>query len=176
MFGEATNSSWFGAFTRLELLVTVLILAILAAILLPAAQWGASGSLDVPVRVMVFDAQQGKPLPFAEVYLFRAGPVVDANSLREHHVDFQASIESLQANGQVVFTDAEGIATFSVSFMTEANHHQPEAYLWSPRPWVYVRAGGFGSSVTPLWYGRQLARPLRQAGEFRVSVGLMPGD
>jgi Tfp pilus assembly protein FimT len=56
--------------TLIELLAVVAIIAVLIAVIVPATQWASSGSMHLPVNVLVFDADQNLPIANASVTIF----------------------------------------------------------------------------------------------------------
>jgi len=68
--------------TRRQLLMICLVgtatVGILASLLVPSPQWASSGSITIPVEVMVFDTVLVTPIENAIVTIVRAPPRANA--------------------------------------------------------------------------------------------------
>jgi len=160
--------------TLVESLAITLIVMTLGVLLVPQQKWAASGDIRVPVRVFVFDAVRGRPLPEARVAIFWAPPLIDSNTfdaVRDHYDPHQRvgrAIDLWQT------TTADGTVLIEQIFRTGANYERPEMWAHLRWYWVCVQADGYGGVVVPLRHDSQPTATLRKQAELMVPVGLMP--
>ena len=155
-----------------EWLVVIAIICVVVALSVPPVQWGSSGVIVVPVRVIVFDAAIATPIKGAKVLIVRSPPAEVDGFMTDLQARVPASIEDYPEEHRSV-TDANGQAIFKYKFRTGAvnKHPIPSAHL--SFYWVVVQAHGYGGSVTPLRYESVPNKELRQRGELIVPVGLL---
>jgi hypothetical protein len=159
-----------------ESLVLVTIIAILVALLLPGPQWAADGSIEVPVRVRVFDAAEARPIPAAEVAIFRAPPPLPDFAIDQYRGRFSREyLEQVAANNRHV-TGNDGSVVIVHEFRTGASHKDPEFRAHVSWEWVMVSAKGYGTVVVPVRYESAPTKDVREQGELFVAVGLMAAD
>lgn len=158
-----TNS--FKRPTLTEFLVVITITLILIALILPSVKWASSGSIQLPVRIVVFDAARARPIVGAKVAILWAPPLVGERTIEEYRDRFPDDLfEDLGAEGTVV-VDHE--------FRTGGSHRRPaHAHLrWY---WVMVVAEGYNGVVIPVRHESQPTAFLRDQKELLVTIGLMP--
>jgi hypothetical protein len=158
--------------TLIELLVVISVVAVLVALVIPGVKWAASGSMRVPVRVLVFDATHGPPIANASVAIFWAPPLYDLKSLDESP-DSYDSTHRVRGGGSGV-TDSEGAVVINYEFRTGANHERPTMHVHVAWAWVHVKAEGFGGVVVPVRHNSLPTKTLREQKELVVPVGLTP--
>ncbi|MBS0264218.1 MAG: hypothetical protein JSS02_19935 [Planctomycetes bacterium] len=158
--------------TLIELLAIIAIVAVIAALLIPPAKWGGSGSIRIPVRVLVFDASRGTPIANARVAMFYAPPLHDMKWLEESP-DLYDSTNRARHDG-VGTTDADGAAVIEYEFATLASYNNPTWRARLQSAWVHVQADGFGGAVIPVRYESEPTAKLRDQKELLVTIGLTP--
>ena len=164
--------------TRVEMLVVIAIIAVLIAIIiLPEAQWVADGTREFPVRVFVFDAERGEPVPDAEVAVisrgvFKVYSVERAPQAAKELVPLQDHLDLVPAS-QRGHTDEQGIASLIVEVRTSASDRHPQPRAFPGHNWVVISAPGFRGVVFPLSQEPVLTSELRERGGFLVPVGIM---
>ena len=166
--------------TVLDWVIVVAIIGVLIALLVPDAQWVSDGEIDVPVRVLVFDAKQAVPIPNARAVIARATFWVDDDFLKDFHERFP-DIETLERDlndglkglgqGQ---TSEDGSVTIPFRFRTNASNKNPETKAHVGWAWIAVRAEGYAGVVIPVGNESVPTKKLRQQKELRVPIGLMP--
>jgi hypothetical protein len=157
--------------TLVEALVLIAIVAILVALIVPGTHWAASGSIRLPVRVVVFDAARGEPISDAHVAIFYAPPLLDLKSLETERDLYDSKTRVRDGNSST--TDANGTAVIEYEFRTGANHERPEMHAHVRWAWVHVHAGGYGGVVVPVRNESLPTKTLRDQKELLVPVGLM---
>lgn len=155
-----------------EWLAIFAIVAVLIALLLPQVKWVADGDLNLPVKILVFDAVTAKPIADAKVVLFRASPWGDDKFLNEFGEGFTRDLIEDSNQSQAV-TDANGEAEIPFRFSTGASHRRPISHAHTSFVWAAVRADGYGGSVVQLRPESVPTQQLRQQKELRVAIGLM---
>ena len=163
--------------TRVEILVVIAIIAVLIALLLPEAQWVADGTREFPVRIFVFDAERGEPVPGAEVAVisrgvFKVYSVERAPQAAQELVPLQDHLDLVPAS-QKGHTDEQGIASLIVEVRTSSSNKHPQPRAYPGHNWVVVSAPGFGGVVFPLSQEPVLTSELRERGGFLVPIGIM---
>lgn len=165
--------------TRVECVVVVAIITVLIALLLPTVQWASSGSIRFPVRVFVFDATRGMPLADAQVAIFRAPFMSNANSLKDYRDRYDVrnvnQIPTQDGFGKGV-TGTDGTTVIEFDFRTGASHQHPEAQAHLANAWVCVRVKGFGGVVVPVRQDPQPTATMRKQNELFVPIGLTPAE
>jgi len=157
-------------------LVLVTIIAILVALLLPGAKWAADGSIEIPVRVRVFDAAEARPIQGAEVAIFRAPAPLPTFAIDEYRDRFSREyLEQVAAHDRHV-TSNDGSVVIVHEFRTGASHKNPEFRAHLSWAWVMVVAQGYGTVVVPVRYESAPTNDIQKQGELFVAVGLMPAD
>ncbi|MEQ9410675.1 MAG: hypothetical protein RIK87_23260 [Fuerstiella sp.] len=157
--------------TLLEWLVVAAIVAILAALLIPPAKWASSGSVTIPVDVVVFDAHSAKPIEGAFVAIVRAPPASGEFELNEYQEGLSNGFSAIHEIG--VQTDVSGLATIDQEFRTGANHERPISHAHTRWYWVLVSADDYGSVAVPLRYESMATKELKTQGRFPAYVGLI---
>lgn len=158
--------------TLLEWLVIAAIIAILVALLLPAREWASSGTIVVPVHVVVFDGETMLPITDAVVGIFRAGPATEDFS-RDVYRETFSSAWSTMAKGEFGSrTGADGSVTIEFEFPTGASHVNPEARAHTRWYWLLVSSKEYGAAVMPLRYESITTKSLRQQKILQAYVGL----
>jgi len=155
--------------TLIEWLIVGVIVVILAALLLPPPKWGASGLIDVPIRVVVFNATQGQPIKDARVAVLKSSLDLQNGVFPEVS---PADFESLKESAEHL-TNAQGMATIHQRFMTEANYKSPEPFVILFNQWVVVSAEGFAPVITTLRYDTERTEKLRKRGGLVIAIGLV---
>ncbi len=165
-------------FTWIEVSIVIAIIAVLIAIfILPEAQWVADGTREFPVRIFVFDAERGEPVPDAEVAVisrgvFRVYSVERAPQAAKELVPLQDHLDLVPAS-QKGHTDEQGIASLIVDVRTSSSNRNPQPRAYPGHNWVVVSAPGFGGVVFPLSQEPVLTSELRERGGFLVPIGIM---
>lgn len=154
----------------IEALVLFALAAVVVALILPGAQWAASGSMRVPVRVFVFDASRGTPISNAHVAIFYAPPLVTPESLEVNRDLYDPQNRGRDRNSAT--TDAKGTAVIEYEFRTGANHERPTMHAHLRWAWVHVHAEGYGGFVVPVRHESLPTKALRDQKELLVPVGL----
>lgn len=159
--------------TLTEFLVVITITLILIALILPSVKWASSGSIQLPVRIVVFDAARARPIEGAQVAILWAPPLVGERKIEEYRDRFPADLfEDLAAEDRHL-TGAEGTVVVDHEFQTGGSHRRPvHAHLrWY---WVMVVAEGYNGVVIPVRHESQQTAFLRDQKELLVTIGLMP--
>src|SRR5690606_10627077 len=136
--------------TIIEWLIAVVVIAILVALLLPPVRWASSGSVALPIEVVVFDMQTGLPIDGAQVTLVRAPPPTDKLDIQELSASFSTALARINERG--VRSNPSGIAQIDQEFATGANHDQPVSHAHTESYWVLVSATKYGHVAMPLRY------------------------
>ncbi len=159
--------------SRIEWLILAGIVAVLIALLLPALQWASSGDIELPVRVLVFDARSGSPIAGARVGLLRAAPWFD-DEYAEHYRDYVAPdvFDGIKEENQG-FTNSGGQIVIVYKFRTSASHNRPTPHAHTTWVWAAVQADGFGGALVQLRQESMPTRQLREQQELRIPIGLM---
>lgn len=158
----------------IEWLIFATVVAILVALILPGVEWAASGEIDVPVRVVVFDALKTLPIEDARIDIVRALPADADFDVSELHNSIAARLAELESGDAIAKTDSKGSATIVSNFTTGASHTRPKAHAHMNWYWVLVSAKGYGSVAVPLRYESIPTEQLREQEFLPVSVGLAP--
>lgn len=152
------------------------LIIVVAIILLLPGKWVADGSIEMPVRVRVFDAAEARPIPSAEVAIVRAPPPQPDFAINEFRDRFSREyLNHLQRKTPQV-TGVDGTVVIRHKFNTSASHQNPESRAHLAWAWVMVAADGYGTVVVPVRYESAPTKVLREQGEVFVAVGLMPAD
>jgi len=106
----------------LEWLILAAVVAILIALVLPQTKWAASGEINVPVLITVFDAQTITPIPEAVVGIVRAPVSAELLDL-EYCENVSSGIARLQEFGST--TNEAGQVTIEQRINTGASHKRP---------------------------------------------------
>lgn len=160
--------------TIVECLVAIVLIGILVALVLPGVKWASSGSIRVPVRVFVFDAASGKPVPDARIIVFPAPPVQSPTSLAQFRELYDPENVERRPVTMQGGTGEDGTAVIDVEFRTGANHERPVSYAHLRWHWVYVQAEGYGAVVVPVRHESLPVATVRLQKELPVSIGLVP--
>ena len=158
--------------TLAEALVLLAIGAVLVALLLPTPKWAASGSMQLPVRVVVFDALHGTPIAGAKVTAFRGSAFDESRLLDENRDQYDRWKSGGWEGMPSVFTDADGAALIECEFPTSSNYERPTPHAHPQGTWVEVRAEGYGGVVIPVRHSSYPTQTLREQKELLVPVGL----
>jgi hypothetical protein len=156
--------------TLIETLVLIAFVAVLVALILPPAKWAASGSIRIPVRVLVFDASEGKPIANAHVAVFWAPSLLNFKQLEAERDLYDSKRRVREGNGGTKYTD--GTAIIEYEFRTGANYERPTMYADLRSAWVRVHAEGYGGVVVPVRHESLPTKTLREQKELLVPVGL----
>ncbi len=167
--------------TLIEWLAVVAIIAILIALLVPPVQWASSGSIRIPVQVVVFNPETGEAVQDARVAIVRGLPAGEEFSLADHRERLSGLKELLAAgdigalNGSVgAGTGSDGTVTLDVEFRTEASHKNPVPRAHTRWYWVLVSADRHGTVAVPLRYESLTTKQLREQKTLLAYVGLLP--
>lgn len=158
--------------TLVELLLVVGTVAVMIALIVQGLKFASSGSLRFPVRVLIFDAERGRPIANANVTIFHAAPLLDSKSLEELRDRFDARNRMIDDVSGV--TDADGTVVINYEFRTSASHNRPAPYAHLRWEWVHVEAKGYGGVVVPVRQDSLPTATLREQKELMVTVGLKP--
>ena len=158
--------------SRVEWLIVIAILVILLALVVPSAKWASSGTIEIPVHVVVFDASDATPIANALVAIVRAPPGSGEYSLDEYRDRLSPDLLVMRDGIDHHETGTDGAATIECRFPTGASHLHPEARAHIHWYWVMVSAEGFGAVVTPLRYNSRTTMSLREQSEIPFVVGL----
>ncbi len=162
--------------TLIELLVMIAIIAIVIALVMPETHWAGSGSIEIPVRVLVFDATTLRPIENAHVTLVWAGhPDLnrEPGDYERHFPPAGLDPAELKPYG-TERTQSDGVATINTEFSTTVSYKNTTPRALLSRRWVVVSAEGYGTFTTPIRYESMPTATLRSAGKLHVSVGLYP--
>jgi len=81
--------------TGLEWLIIAVVVAILILVLLPGREWASSGTINVPVHVVVFDGKTARPVSGAMAAIIWAPPATGDFALVKYQEPFSAAWKSL---------------------------------------------------------------------------------
>jgi hypothetical protein len=157
----------------IEWLILVMILAIVIALTLPGPQWASSGTIEMPVRIVVFDAKTTLPISDADVAIFRAPPATGNFDLAEYRDPIANTLAAMERDDLGKKTDSNGSATIVFEFRTGASHVHTESRAHTSWYWVIVSADGYGSAVLPLRYETLPTKVLREQEFLPAYVGLI---
>ena len=157
--------------TLVEWLVVAAIVAILAALLIPPAKWASSGSVTIPVDVVVFDAQSAKPIEGAFVAIVWAPPATGEFELHEYQERLSSGFAAIEEIGPQ--TNDAGLVIIDQEFRTGANYERPTPYAHTRWYWLLVSAKGYGSVAVPLRYESMASKDLKAMGRLPAYVGLI---
>lgn len=174
----SADSSWKLRIRRPSLVegVVSLLIIVVAIVLLLPGEWVADGSIEVPVRVRVFDAAAARPIRDAQVAIIRARPPLPEFAIDEYREQFSREyLGRLQQNAPHLTGD-DGTVAIRHEFNTSASHKNPEFRAHLAWGWVVVSAEGYGTVVVPVRYESLPTKVIREQGEVFVAVGLMPAE
>ncbi|MBA4030518.1 MAG: hypothetical protein C0478_06460 [Planctomyces sp.] len=168
------------------MLVAAIAALLLAILLLQPVRWASSGDIELPVRVLIFDATTGKSIEGARVWILRA-PAVFEDQVPEDLIGWIKELElppqgeqpaSVNQHPFIVqgITASEGVATLRHKFTTGASDRSPEGWVHLHRAWVVVKSPKHGGVVLPIRFAPERRPAVKQAGEVLVTVGLFPID
>ena len=168
-------------FTWIEVTVGMAIIAVSIALLLPPTHWAASGSVEFPVQVFVFDIATGEPVPNAEVAIISGHGLPRAWSFRSSEETLQAAKLFTALSEHLAFapathkcrTDQQGMARILAEVHTSSSDKSPKPHAGPSKCWVVVSAPGFRGVVFPLSQEPVLTSDLRERGGFLVPIGIM---
>lgn len=158
--------------TLVEWLVVIVIVAFLAGLLIPPVVWVADGTIEVPVRVVVFDAATARPITNAAVGIVRAPSAEGVIGLEERREVVAMALPAIDLEEFAVRADENGSATIDVTFNTVCSNRNPERRAHTGSFWVIVSADGYGRVVVPLRYQSTPTASLQDQGELPVYVGI----
>jgi hypothetical protein len=159
--------------TVLEWLIIAVIIAIIVLLLLPASEWASSGTINVPVHVVVFDGETASPISDAVVAIIWAPPATGDFALERYHEYFSAAWKSMAAGKMGVSTGPDGSITIDFEFRTGASHVNPEPRAHTRWYWLLVSAEDYGAVAVPLRYDSMTTKSLRQQKSLPAYVGLV---
>jgi hypothetical protein len=159
--------------TLIQWLVLIAIVTVVIALLVPPARWASSGDIEIPVRIVVFDAATSEPIEEASVAIVRAMPPMDQADPAEYHEHFLVAWERLSEGTIGSMTDTDGSAIIVVQFSTGASHTNPTPRAHLRGHWIIVSAGEYGSVAVPLRYESMTTKSLREQQPLPAYVGLM---
>lgn len=159
--------------TGLEWIVIVSIIAVLVALLYPQTQWASSGSIRLPVRVIVVDAEHGTPISGANVMVSRGPWAKNPKALDELGDRFASGPIGDLPQKYFATTDEKGVAVIEHEFSTGASHRRPVSHTHLDFNWVKVEADGYRAAVVPVRDESQPTALLRKQGEVLVKVELI---
>lgn len=157
----------------IECVVIVAIIAVLVALLVPQTQWVSDGSIRLPVRMFVFDADRGTPIANARLIVFRGPVVSNPQALAEVQPFIVSGPVSERPLQDIATTDETGSAVIEHEFYTGASHKRPTRHAHLDYAWVRVEADGFGGAVIPVRHESQSTAVLQKQGEIVVQIGLI---
>ena len=159
--------------TRLEWVVIAVIVSGLMAILLPQIQSAASGDIDLPVRILVFDASTGRAIAGAKVAIVN-GPrwSADASLYEPQELPSPGKAEFIASKPPL--TRADGTVTITHRFSTNSSDRNPVALANLARGWVIVLADGYGGITVPVCCVAMPTPRLRELQELQLPIGLFP--
>ena len=162
--------------TRVKVSLGVLILGILIALLLPAlqpARQSGHGHISFPIRVLVFNSVQAKPIANAHVSIIEAPAWLGTESPDDFRNRFPPHVFDRSETTDLGRTASDGTVVIDYRFRTSYSDSQPKAALLYSA-WVVVQADGYGGTVVPVRHDWQPVTALREQKELLVPVGLMP--
>ncbi|SFI81003.1 hypothetical protein [Planctomicrobium piriforme] len=163
------SRKWLRPLTLVEWLVIIALIAVLIALLVPPVKWGASGFIDVPIRIFVFDVIEGRPIKGAHVAIIRYSPDMPKAEFPAITAAFFDELRTSQDHQ----TDDRGSTIITETFMTEVNYKSPEQFALLFNRWVVVAADGFEPVMTPVRHDTERTAKIRKRGELVVAVGLV---
>ncbi|MBX3442335.1 MAG: hypothetical protein KF774_08000 [Planctomyces sp.] len=155
----------------LDVLIVLTVAAIILALALPDAQRASSGSVRVPVRVRVFEAESIEPIAGARIRVVRAFPPGDDSFAPENRERLAAAVRSV-LDGEGERTDADGQVVVDCEVPAGASHKRPAPHAHVRGTWVIAAADGYGGVTIPLRMDSVSTECIREAGELFVSIGL----
>ena len=158
--------------TLLEWLIIAVIIAILVALVLPDSEWASSGTIVVPVHVVVFDGGTALPIADAVVGIVRAPPASGDFALDEYREPFSSAWSAMAKGEFGSRTGADGSVTIEFEFPTGASHVNPEPRARTRWYWLLVSSDGYGAAVVPLRYESISTKSLREQRILQAYVGL----
>jgi hypothetical protein len=156
--------------TLIGWLTLIAMVAVLVAVIIPEAKWGSSGSVTIPVDVVVFDALTAKPIEGAYVAIVWASRATSEVELQRHKANLSGGLSVIERIGTK--TDHAGLATIDHEFGTGANYKHPQSHADTSSYWLIVSADGYGSAAVPLRYQTMTTKALREQGRLPAYVGL----
>jgi Flp pilus assembly pilin Flp len=160
-------------FTGLEWIVIVAIIAVLIALLYPQTQWVSDGSIRLPVRVIVIDAEQGTPISGAKVLVSRGPWAKDPKALDELRDRFASGFIDDLPQKYFATTDEKGVAVIEHEFFTSASDRRPVSHAHLDYNWVRVEAEGYRAAFVPVRDESQPTALLRKQGEVLVQIEMI---
>ncbi len=157
--------------TLIEWLILIAIVAILVALLLPPVKWASSGSVTIPVDIVVFDAMTAAPIEGADVAIVWAPPATGEFQLHEYTERISPGLQAM--DGIAATTNDSGMATIDHEFRTGANYERPQTHAHTRWYWLLVSADGYGTVAVPLRYESMTSAELRRQGRLPAYVGLV---
>jgi hypothetical protein len=159
--------------SAVEWLVVITTAIIVLGLIFSPVHWASSGTIRIPVRVLVFDPTSGKGIAKAQVSLYRAYSLTDSSSAEDRGGQYDPRPFDQNPDVASGLTDAEGIFVVDFEFQTGANHQRPAAHAKVSRVWVHARAEGYGGVVVPVRPESQPVTGLKEQGQIFVPIGLM---
>ena len=160
-----------------EVLISVAIIAVVAALLVPPAHWASSDTVKLPVTVYLFDISSGQPIAGAEVRL-ASGPMIASPVAIEEQAayfhDLGTWTDSTPRPGEHGVTDTSGFVTLSFEFSTSASHLHPRPSTFPGRSWIHAEAPTYGQVLTTAGQIPVATATVRKQGEFLIPIGLSP--
>jgi len=153
-------------FVNAKFLAGLAVMAFVAAMILPAmqpAEWAASGHLQIPVRVLVFDAATQRPISDAELKMFHASTTSDNSKIPDVPHSDRVSYAT---------TGPDGTALINYEFRTSASDKSPEMKAQLTSEWMSVSSEGYSSVLVPIGDDWRPTKRLRESGELKIHVGL----
>jgi hypothetical protein len=159
--------------TILEWLVIAVIIAILVALVVPDVEWASSGTIVVPVHVVVFDGKTMLPLADAVVGIVWAPPASGDSTLDKYREPFSSAWIAMARGEFGSRTGADGSVTIEFEFPTGASHVNPESRAHTRWYWLLVSSKENGAAVVPLRYESISTKSLREQRMLQAYVGLL---
>ena len=159
--------------TLLEWLVIAVIIAILVALVLPDSEWASSGTIVVPVHVVVFDGGTALPIKDAVVGIVRAPPATGDFAHDEYREAFSSAWSAMAKGEFGSRTGADGSVTIEFEFPTGASHVNPEPRAHTRWFWLLVSSKKYRAVVVPLRYESISTKSLREQRILQAYVGLL---
>lgn len=155
--------------TLIQCLAVAAVVTAIAALVSPATEWASSGSIRIPVRVVIFDAAKGDPIAGAAVAVFRALPAEGQADIPEPmSEDFMTS---RNLRGRAV-TGHDGTAVVDIEFRTGASRESPTPKAHLRWEWVVASAEDYGTTMVPVRYEPVPTKTLRDQKQLLAVVGL----
>ena len=158
----------FRSLTLIEWLAIAAVLALLAALLVPETQWASSGSLKLPVRVVVKEATSGRPIPDAAVGLIRR--------FDDTATSAPDDLFPLTRDVHRAVTGPDGVALIEYEFRTGASHRSPVPKSHLRREWAVVLSPGYEAVAVPVGHDAVPTKDLRDQKVLTIPVSLMKPD